>query len=100
MAAVAADPTMTRPAVEAIGLRKQFGPIRAVDGIDLAFAPGRIYGLLGPNGSGKTTLIRLLAGLAKPTAGEARLLRTRMPDRPALGKLGYMPQSEALHPDL
>lgn len=88
------------PAIQAIGLRKHFGPIHAVDGIDLAFPPGRIYGLLGPNGSGKTTLIRLLAGLASPTAGEARILGTRMPDRPTLGKVGYMPQAEALYPDL
>jgi ABC-2 type transport system ATP-binding protein len=88
------------PAVEAVDLRKSFGPIHAVDGIDLALAPGRIYGLLGPNGSGKTTLIRLLAGLAKASGGEARILGTRMPDRPTLGKIGYMPQSEALYPDL
>ena len=87
-------------AVEAIGLRKAFGPIHAVDGIDLALAPGRIYGLLGPNGSGKTTLIRLLAGLARASGGETRILGTRMPDRPTLGKIGYMPQSEALYPDL
>ena len=92
--------TSTAPAVEAIELRKQFGPIHAVDGIDLALEPGRIYGLLGPNGSGKTTLIRLLAGLARPTSGEARILGTPMPDRPTLGRLGYMPQSEALYPDL
>jgi ABC-2 type transport system ATP-binding protein len=93
---------MTAPpvALEAIGLRKTFGPIRAVDGVDLALVPGRIYGLLGPNGSGKTTLIRLLAGLAKPTAGEARVLGTTMPNRPMLGKIGYMPQSEALYPEL
>jgi ABC-2 type transport system ATP-binding protein len=88
------------PAVEAIALTKSFGPIRAVNGIDITFEPGRIYGLLGPNGSGKTTLIRLLAGLAKATSGEARILGTRMPDRPTLGRLGYMPQSEALYPDL
>lgn len=90
----------TQPAVEAIGLRKSFGPIHAVDGIDVALRPGRIYGLLGPNGSGKTTLIRLLAGLAKPTSGESRILGTKMPDRPMLGKIGYMPQAEALYPDL
>lgn len=90
----------TTPAVEARDLRKSFGPIHAVDGIDLALAPGRIYGLLGPNGSGKTTLIRLLAGLAKPSGGEARILGTRMPDRPTLGRIGYMPQGEALYPDL
>ena len=88
------------PVLEAIDLRKSFGPIHAVDGIDLALAPGRIYGLLGPNGSGKTTLIRLLAGLARPTGGEARILGTRVPDRPTLGRIGYMPQSEALYPEL
>jgi ABC-2 type transport system ATP-binding protein len=87
-------------AVEAEGLRKTFGSIHAVDGIDLALQPGRIYGLLGPNGSGKTTLIRLLAGLAGPTSGEARILGTRMPSRPMLAKIGYMPQAEALYPEL
>ena len=90
----------TAPAVEAIGLRKRFGEIHAVDGIDLALEPGRIYGLLGPNGAGKTTLIRLLAGLATPTGGEARILGTKMPSRETLGKIGYMPQSEAIYPEL
>ena len=88
------------PAVEAVGLRKRFGEIHAVDGIDLALEPGRIYGLLGPNGSGKTTLIRLLTGLARATAGEARILGERMPSRKALGRIGYMPQSEAIYPEL
>lgn len=87
-------------AVEAVGLHKSFASIHAVDGIDLALQPGRIYGLLGPNGSGKTTLIRLLAGLARPTAGEARILGTRMPSRPMLGRIGYMPQAEAIYPEL
>ena len=88
------------PAVEAIGLRKRFGEIHAVDGIDLALEPGRIYGMLGPNGAGKTTLIRLLAGLARPSGGEARILGTRMPNREALASIGYMPQSEAIYPEL
>lgn len=87
-------------AIEAIGLRKSFGPIRAVDGIDLALEPGRIYGLLGPNGSGKTTLIRMLASLARPSGGEARVLGQRMPDRTLLSRIGYMPQAEALYPEL
>lgn len=90
----------TGAAVEAIGLRKRFGEIHAVDGIDLALAPGRIYGLLGPNGSGKTTLIRLLTGLARATGGEARILGTKMPSRQVLGQIGYMPQAEAIYPDL
>jgi ABC-2 type transport system ATP-binding protein len=88
------------PAVEAIGLGKRFGTIDAVDGMDFALEPGRIYGLLGPNGSGKTTLIRLLTGLAHPTTGEARILGTRMPSRKALGSIGYMPQAEAIYPEL
>ena len=88
------------PVLEAIDLRKSFGPIHAVDGIDLALQPGRIYGFLGPNGAGKTTTIRMLAGLARPTSGEARVLGTPMPNRQMLGQIGYMPQSEALYPEL
>jgi ABC-2 type transport system ATP-binding protein len=88
------------PAVEAVDLHKHFGPVRAVDGIDIGLAPGRIYGLLGPNGSGKTTFIRMLAGLARPTAGTVRILGTPMPNRPMLGRIGYMPQSEAIYPEL
>jgi ABC-2 type transport system ATP-binding protein len=92
--------TAASPAVEARGLVKTFGPIRAVDGIDLALPPGRIYGLLGPNGSGKTTLIRLLIGLARPTAGEARLLGVRMPARAMLARTGYMTQADGVYPEL
>jgi len=88
------------PAVEAAALVKSFGSIRAVDGIDLALTPGRIYGLLGPNGSGKTTLIRLLTGLARASAGEARIHGTRMPSRETLSRIGYMPQSESIYPEL
>ena len=88
------------PAVEAVGLQKRFGAIHAVDGIDLALSPGRIYGLLGPNGSGKTTLIRLLTGLAHASGGEARILGVKMPSRSALASIGYMPQAEAIYPEL
>lgn len=92
--------TAAHAAVEAVDLRKRFGAIHAVDGVDLSLPPGRIYGLLGPNGSGKTTLIRLLIGLARPSGGQARILGKRMPSRQTLAQIGYMPQAEALYPDL
>jgi ABC-2 type transport system ATP-binding protein len=61
-------------AVEAEGLRKQFGATEAVRGLTLAVAAGSIYGLLGPNGSGKTTTVRILATLLRPDGGRAAVL--------------------------
>ncbi len=61
-------------AIEASGLVKQFGDLRAVDGVDLAVPRGTVYGVLGPNGAGKTTTIRMLATLLRPDAGSARVL--------------------------
>jgi ABC-2 type transport system ATP-binding protein len=89
-----------RPAVRAIGLSKDFGPIRAVDGVTFDLAPGRIYGVLGPNGSGKTTLIRLLTGLARATGGTAEVLGVPMPSRENLAHIGYMTQSDGIYPTL
>lgn len=86
--------------VETKGLRKYFGPIRAVDGLNLAVGAGEIYGLLGPNGSGKTTLIRLLTGLLKPTSGSVVVLGQAMPNKAILTRLGYMTQASALYEDL
>jgi ABC-2 type transport system ATP-binding protein len=60
-------------AIEASGLVKDFGDVRAVDGVDLAVPEGSVYGVLGPNGAGKTTTIRMLATLSRPTAGTARV---------------------------
>ena len=61
-------------AIEASGLVKNFGEVRAVDGVDLAVRRGSVYGVLGPNGAGKTTTIRMLATLLRPDAGSARVL--------------------------
>jgi ABC-2 type transport system ATP-binding protein len=88
------------PVVHAVGLHKHFGPIHAVDGLDLVVQPGEIYGLLGPNGSGKTTLIRLLIGLLKPTSGRIDLFGRPMPDKSLLSRVGYMTQTHALYDDL
>ena len=61
-------------AIEATGLVKAFGTVRAVDGVDLAVRSGSVYGVLGPNGAGKTTAIRMLATLLIPDSGSARVL--------------------------
>jgi ABC-2 type transport system ATP-binding protein len=60
-------------AIEARGLRKRYGDVVALDGIDLGVPAGTVYGLLGPNGAGKTTAVRIFATLIPPDEGEARV---------------------------
>jgi ABC-2 type transport system ATP-binding protein len=90
------------PVVEATGLVKQFGAVRALDGLDVTIPGGIIYGLLGPNGSGKTTLIRALVGLVRPEAGRVRVLGHPVPAEAAAVRpqIGYMTQVPALYGDL
>src|SRR5262249_2619343 len=61
-------------AVETHALTRDFGSLRAVDGIDLAVPAGSLYGFLGPNGAGKSTTIKCLTGLLRPTSGTMRIL--------------------------
>jgi ABC-2 type transport system ATP-binding protein len=61
-------------AVSVQGLKKSYGPIQALRGVDLRIESGQIFGLLGPNGAGKTTLIRLLIGSSKRDSGEVSVL--------------------------
>ena len=84
----------TGPAIEASGLTKQFGAILALDRLDLVVPRGSIFGLLGPNGAGKTTTIRILTGLARPTAGSASVAGVEVGlDEPELRRrLGYLDQ--------
>ncbi len=84
------------------GLVKNYGKVKALQGLDLTIEPGQIYGLLGPNGAGKSTLIKTLVGAVKPTAGSVKVLGHAMPKeaRFARAYLGYMPQVPALYADL
>ena len=59
-------------AIEATGLVKTFGEVRAVDGVDLTVRTGSVYGVLGPNGAGKTTTIRMLATLLRHSSPRGR----------------------------
>lgn len=59
------------PAIETIDLSRSFGPVRAVNRLNLTVMAGRIHGLLGPDGAGKTTTLRLLCGVLRPDTGRA-----------------------------
>ena len=88
--------------ITASGLQKSFGRTRALDGLDLDVRAGEVHGFLGPNGSGKTTTIRILLGLLRADAGEARLLGGD-PWRQAAElhkRLAYVPGDVTLWPNL
>lgn len=88
--------------IEAHDIVKQFGKVRALDGLDLCIRRGETFGLLGPNGSGKTTFIRMVAGLVRPTSGQLRVLGHPVPAEVSkvLPRIGYMTQLQALYTDL
>jgi len=89
-------------AIEVRGLRKSFGRTKALDGLDLTVRTGEVHAFLGPNGAGKTTTIRILLGLLKADAGEARLLGGD-PWREAVDlhrRLAYVPGDVTLWPTL
>jgi len=88
--------------IEVEGLHKQFGAVRALDGVSFAAGDGKITGLLGPNGAGKSTCLRILATVIKPDGGKARIggvdlgadsLRARR-------SLGVLPHSSGLYQNL
>ncbi len=74
--------------MDARGLVKRYGKREALRGVDLAVGEGELVGVIGPNGAGKTTLLSILAGIARPDAGEVRL--------PG-GEVGWVPQQAALY---
>jgi Cu-processing system ATP-binding protein len=75
------------------GVTKKFAATAVLRGVDLTVRQGRVMGLIGPNGAGKTTLIKLLLGLAHPTAGEIRVGGERVGDGESYrARIGYMPQ--------
>jgi ABC-2 type transport system ATP-binding protein len=86
------------PAVAMRGLRKNYGPLRALDGVDLEIEPGEVFGLLGPNGAGKTTMIEILEGYRQRSAGDLSVLGVdpAAGDRAWRARLGIVLQSTAV----
>jgi len=96
--------TVTRPdepaALELRGLTKRFGDAIALDGVDLVVRPGVVFGFLGRNGAGKTTALRILSGLARPTAGTAHVLGhdvERATDA-VRARIGFLPDVPGFYP--
>src|SRR3954463_960003 len=89
-------------AVQTSGLAKRFATRVALDGIDLEVPRGVAFGFLGANGAGKTTLIRLLLGLAEPTAGSMRVPGHELPSgrAAALARVGAIIEEPRFHPHL
>ncbi|WP_322923883.1 ABC transporter ATP-binding protein [Paenibacillus campi] len=81
---------------------KHFERRRSVDGIDFEMERGEIVGFLGPNGAGKTTTMRMITGYLTPTSGQIWLdgLPMHEPSRKARGKIGYLPETPPLYPDM
>lgn len=90
------------PAIELHGLTKSFGPIKAVDGLDLVVEEGVCLGLLGPNGAGKSTTMKMLTGQAIPDSGEIRVLGFDLPReaKNARAGMGVVPQLDNLDIDV
>jgi len=87
-------------AIELRGLTKRFGDALALDGVDLVVRPGAVFGFLGRNGAGKTTALRILSGLARPTAGTAHVLGhdvERATDA-VRSRIGFLPDVPGFYP--
>ena len=90
------------PAIVLSALGKQFGELRAVDGLSFEVYPGEIFGLVGPDGAGKTTTLRMLAGVLTPDSGSAEVAGYNVGRDPEGAKrhLSYMSQRFGLYEDL
>lgn len=88
--------------LKAIGLRKTFGDIRAVDGVDLVVPAGQVLGFLGPNGAGKSTTMKLVTGFLEPDEGSVEICGDDLLAQPLAAKrhVGYLPEGAPAYPDM
>jgi ABC-2 type transport system ATP-binding protein len=93
---------MSDPYVEIAGLARRFGEVQAVRGLSFVVHPGELFGVVGPDGAGKTTLLRMLAGVLRPTEGDATIggVSVRRDPERVKHHLAYMSQRFGLYTDL
>ena len=98
------DRTATRrsPRSSVVGLTRTFGDLKALDALSFDVAAGELFGIVGPDGSGKTTTLRILAGVLRPTAGDATVVGTSVAKDPegVKHRIAYMSQRFGLYGDL
>ncbi len=97
------EPLIVDPPIPALwlrGLTKAYGGVNVLDGVDLTVMQGSVFGFLGPNGAGKTTTLRILTGLAAPTAGVARVLGRDITDAggEVRALVGFLPDVPGFYP--
>ena len=97
-----AAPATSEPAIELVGLRREFGDRVALAGVDLRLETGGSLAVLGPNGSGKSTMLRILAGLLRPSGGDVSVLGCALPKQTyrLRGRVGYLGHEPLLYRDL
>jgi len=88
--------------IQVRGLTKDFGSIKAVDNISFTVKKGEVFGFLGPNGAGKSTTMKMITSFITPTSGSISILGIDISQSPmeAKKKVGYLPESAALYPDM
>jgi len=97
------DPTVSdQPIIAARGLRKVFGSVVALDGVNLELRPGEFLTIFGPNGAGKTTLVRVLSTLTRPSAGTLTILGADIPkgSHAVRSQIGFISHQALLYPNL
>src|SRR3954447_25291017 len=94
-------PTITPPQIELRGVRKLFGTVNAVSGVDLVVERGEFFSLLGPSGCGKSTILKMIAGFEDPTSGEILVAGRSMTGVPPERRnIGFVFQNYALFPHM
>ena len=88
--------------IEIRGLSKDFGPLKAVDGVSFDVAQGEVLGFLGPNGAGKSTTMKMVTGFLSPSAGTVRVAGHDVLAEPVAAKtaIGYLPEGAPAYPDM